>query len=190
MSSYHDLNMDWDCAYSLAKRIKYTLTNLGLDHIAQSGTILDIATGDGKLLTELSKLYPSARFYGLSWEDAAKRNNPEADIRGGLIENLPFEDSGITIATSFNIFDYAEESRSRLSGFDTGKVRIKESTFRLKELESEVYRVLKPDGLYIPMELKIGEYFSLENWKIFQERFEVLESHSPDIMLVFRKHGN
>jgi ubiquinone/menaquinone biosynthesis C-methylase UbiE len=44
----------------------------------------------------------------------ARERNPEADIRLGDLENLPFADGSFTAATSFNAVQYADDPRRAL----------------------------------------------------------------------------
>jgi len=172
-------NMDWNNAEGFAEAgIKHHLENIGLEHLAERGAILDIGCGDGKLLAELAKIYPNARFFGLSSDvEAAKRNNPEAEIRNGQFSSLPFDNASMDLAISSRIFDYAEEA----------KIGLYFQTFKIRELASEIYRVLIPGGLYMPLELMIDDYFSQEDWSFFNEHFKCLSSISPGQVKILQK---
>ena len=189
MGNFWDDNTTWDLARLLASDIGYIVERIiGLKPIVESGSILDIGCGDGKLIAELAKIYPKARRYGLSnrYDVAeARKNNPDADIKVGLIQNLPFENDLIQFATTSNTFDYAEESLGlRLE--DGTRLRIKPATFKLEDLAREVKRVLVPGGIYILFEGGFEDYLSLDTWAIFERHLEPLHKETSGFR-IFRK---
>ena len=139
------LNMDWDNARDFADYFQRILRALSLEHLLMGGSFLDIGCGDGKLIHEIAKLYPTTKYFGVDHDsnqvERAKRNNPDADIRQGYFHNLPFEDAIFTVASSDNIFSYARKGDRILSGEIP-------TTFRVEDLSREVYRVLKKGGVY------------------------------------------
>jgi SAM-dependent methyltransferase len=180
-------NMSWNSADAFVNAIGYGLHRLDLIDLIEDGTILDVACGDGKLLAKLAENYPKSRYFGLSSEIyQARENNPNADIRDGSIQNLPFPNGTVGIITSTNIFDYAEETRETMNANGKGR-RIKPSTFLLRDLVNEAHRVLRYGGLYIPIEDNIPRFFSQENWNYFNKGFDELETHSPETMKIFKK---
>lgn len=150
------------------EQIKKCLDALCIDPNMPEFNILDIACGDGKLLQELAKIYPLATYSGLSSEHVfAKARNPKADIRTGNVEAIPFPSSSKDLVISSWLYDYSVEF---------GWLR----TFRMSRLLEEVHRVLKPDGLYIPIEYNPQKYFRSEHQQFISDNFrDVSQEHPP-----------
>lgn len=117
MKSYTDQYMGWGAAESFAEGLQKSLSHIGQEHLATEGTFLDIGSGDGKLPAEFKKIYPNSKICILTFNiEAARNNNPDADIRNGDFEDMCFDDESISVATSFNIYDCAEECEKPYRG--------------------------------------------------------------------------
>lgn len=163
-----DIYSSWsDCRFD-AQYLKEVLEHCALEMLADGGSILDIATGDGKMLRALMETFPNARICGLTYNvDAARANALGADIRAGEIRDMPFDDRSIHVVTSALIFDYCIESRK------SNIPRVGEPTYTLAELASELARLLADGGLYFTTENP--EHFSPEDWAVFGRHFKRLE---------------
>ena len=89
----------------------------------QSGRLLDVGTGPGRLLLEMHKLNPDVKLYGLDISDAmvqlAKRNlaGIKADLRHGNIRRTDYESNFfdlITCTGSFYLWDRPGECLEEL----------------------------------------------------------------------------
>ena len=85
----------------------------------ESGKLLDVGTGPGRLLSEINRLNPGLELFGLdisaSMIRLARSNlqNIRADLRIGSIRHTGFESDFFTAVTSvgsFYLWDYPEES--------------------------------------------------------------------------------
>jgi ubiquinone/menaquinone biosynthesis C-methylase UbiE len=84
----------------------------------QSGRLLDIGTGPGRLLREVHRLNPVVELYGLDISDAMVRlatknlTGIKADLRQGNIRRTDYESNFFDVITctgSFYLWDYPEE---------------------------------------------------------------------------------
>lgn len=181
MENPFDGNMESGTNDTHAFVIQTLLRKYGVEDMASGGTIVDIGTGDGKLLAALSERYPDAQFFGVSTEPAkAKRNAPHAEIVNEDLKSLHFPDDFFTMALTCNIFDYASDHVRYGGG------RIKPGTYSFPELFSEVGRILVPRGLYVPVEEGRDAYFSPETKELFGSHFDPVGKPLEDIGL-FRK---
>ncbi len=177
-------SMDEGSARTLTGRIQRLLRELGKEYLIEKGAFLDIGTGDGSFLVPLSRLYPNARICGLTkprCEEEAKRKNPNAEIRVGYFQDMPFPDYSVAVAMSNNIFDYAKESTHMI-----GRKRCKNVTYSISELVRELKRVLVPEGIYVPGEYRLKNTLSEDGWKLFYTNFQVVPSSDPEDM-IFQK---
>ncbi len=85
----------------------------------ESGKLLDVGTGPGRLLIEINRLNPDLELFGLdisaSMIKVARDNlqNIRADLRVGSIRHTDYESDFFTAVTSvgsFYLWDYPEES--------------------------------------------------------------------------------
>jgi ubiquinone/menaquinone biosynthesis C-methylase UbiE len=85
----------------------------------ESGKLLDVGTGPGRLLIEINRLNPDLELYGLdisaSMIKVAQNNlqNIRANLRVGSIRHTEYESEFFTAVTSvgsFYLWDYPEES--------------------------------------------------------------------------------
>ncbi len=165
-------NMASETAYELAKAMKDGTSKLGLENKIRHGNIIDIGCGPGYLLMHLREFFPEAKYHGLTWDIDAKLNNPNAVIRIGQFQNLPFDTGSMDLVVSSNIMDYAEEADAMICG-----QRIVPVTFKLNELLKEVERILATNGHFAPCErLKMGKIFAPENLNLFEQFFRHLNT--------------
>ncbi len=143
------------------------------EHVAQhpSPSILDIACGTGDLSLEALRQIPSANITGVDlarpmldiFEEKASKANKKIVIEEGDVEALRFADNsfdGITI------------------GFGTRNFTNLEIAFK------EIYRVLKPGGIFINLELSKPRNFPMKQMYGFYSRFIL-----PIIGKTVSKHG-
>jgi len=162
-----------DISLESARVIARTLFDLTMGFEAsESRSLLDIGCGDGKVLKRLTELYPSGNFYGLSTKVAqARSNNPNAIIKEGRFQKLPFEDGLLDIVFGVDILDYAEEAEIPV---------IPIRTYKLQELLCNVHRVIKPGKHYIVVErFSIERNFS-QNLGLFSRYFTEVGSGKVD----------
>jgi ubiquinone/menaquinone biosynthesis C-methylase UbiE len=85
----------------------------------ESGKLLDVGMGPGRLLSEINQLNPNLELFGLDISAAmitvAQNNlqNMRADLRVGSIRHTDYESDFFTVVTSvgsFYLWDYPEES--------------------------------------------------------------------------------
>jgi ubiquinone/menaquinone biosynthesis C-methylase UbiE len=85
----------------------------------ESGNLLDVGTGPGRLLLEISRLNPTSELFGLDISDSmikVARNNLQnirANLRVGSIRHTEYERDFFTAVSSvgsFYLWDYPEES--------------------------------------------------------------------------------
>ena len=113
-------------------------------------TVLDIATGTGDLALQIGQKLPQAKVVGLDLSEgmlsvarkkAVQRELPGIEFVKGDSENLPFEDNSFdAITVSFGIRNFE----------------------RLEVGLAEIYRVLKPGGLFVILETSVPTKFP---WK-------------------------
>lgn len=162
-------DISWEGAYNLVRKLKDILSHLGIEELVQSGKVLDIGCGDGKLLAELSKIYANSKLYGLSSKvNQALPNNPKATIKDGRFQDLPFEDSLMSLVLGVDILDYAEEAQIPAAP---------QRTYKLEELLKNTHRVLQPRGYFISIErFELGINFSAEHLLSFDQYFARVDS--------------
>jgi ubiquinone/menaquinone biosynthesis C-methylase UbiE len=90
----------------------------------ESGKLLDVGTGPGRLLMEINRLNPGLELFGLdisaSMIKVARKNlqNIPADLRVGSIRHTDYESDFFTAVASvgsFYLWDYPEESLEEIS---------------------------------------------------------------------------
>jgi demethylmenaquinone methyltransferase/2-methoxy-6-polyprenyl-1,4-benzoquinol methylase len=142
-------------------------------HVAQTPSphILDIACGTGDLSLEALRQIPTANITGIDlarpmldiFEEKALKVNQKIVIEEGDVEALRFADGsfdGITI------------------GFGTRNFTNLEIAFK------EIYRVLKPGGIFINLELSKPRSFPMKQMYGFYSRFIL-----PIVGKTVSKHG-
>jgi ubiquinone/menaquinone biosynthesis C-methylase UbiE len=153
-----------------------------IDFVKPKMKLLDLACGDGLDLEYYKTL--GAEIFGLDASDKlveiARKRNPEADIKVGLFEKIPFEDSYFDVVLS----KYAIQTSEDMS-----------------PVFSEIYRVLKPGGImmylvthpfrqYLEKKEKITDYFEqkivdsniLNNSIIVKEPSHTLNEYLSDFL--------
>jgi SAM-dependent methyltransferase len=79
--------------------------------------LLDVGCGAGQALTLAAG--HDARVTGLDVAkpmiDVARERLPDADLRVGAIEDLPFEDGAFDVVTAFNVVQYAADPRAAVA---------------------------------------------------------------------------
>lgn len=101
-----------------------------IDFIGPNIKVLDLGCGDGLDLKYYKQL--GAQIFGLDASEKfvaiARSNNPDADIRQGLFENIPFEDNYFDAVLSKYAIQTSPDIAPVLSG---------------------IYRILKPGGIVL-----------------------------------------
>jgi len=143
------------------------------EHFVQnpSPNILDIACGTGDLSLEALRQIPSASITGIDlarpmltiFEEKASKANKKIVIEEGDVEALRFTDSSFDAITI---------------GFGTRNFTNLEIAFK------EIYRVLKPGGIFINLELSKPRNFPMKQMYGFYSRFIL-----PIIGKTVSKHG-
>lgn len=107
-------------------------------------TFLDLCTGTGDLAGILKEKYPQAKVIGIDFSekmlDIARKKHPNVEFLQADITNLPLEDESFDLCTiSFGLRNIENMEQS------------------LKE----IYRVLKPDGVFVNLDLgKPNKFFN------------------------------
>lgn len=143
------------------------------EHVAQtaSPSILDIACGTGDLSLEALRQIPSASITGIDlarpmldiFEEKASKVTKDIVIEEGDVEALRFADASFDVITI---------------GFGTRNFTNLEIAFK------EIYRVLKPGGIFINLELSKPRSFPMKQMYSFYSRFIL-----PIIGKTVSKHG-
>lgn len=137
------------------KAIRIVKDHLKTEH---SPKILDIACGTGDLSFEAIRQIPSAQITGMDlaigmldiFRDKAKIRNNAITILEGDVEAMPFSDNSFDAVTI---------------GFGTRNFTKLEIAF------SEIYRVLKPGGIFINLELSKPRVFPMKQLYTVYNRF-------------------
>lgn len=120
--------------------------------LQQPGSLLDLFCGNGLFLQKFRSLKPSWKLYGVDSNsyilDEARRNAPDCNFTLAHGPPLPYGDHSFEIVFAKKIMDYADSREEKAE--DSVRSRIFPVTFRFEELIKEVYKVLKPGGLYWP----------------------------------------
>lgn len=136
-----------DKNYWRDKRNKFLLNSFSLP---ESGNLLDLSCGDGKLLCKIQKLKPNLGLYGIdiSKEDIelAIKNNPRINFQQSQATSLPFPD---------NHFDIIICSMS-LHHYDN-----------LNQVIAEVKRVLKDSGKVYFMDIMPANKYTQKIYNAF-----------------------
>lgn len=143
------------------------------EHVAKttSPNILDIACGTGDLSLEALEQIPSASITGIDlarpmldiFEEKASKVTKDIFIEEGDVEALRFADASFDAITI---------------GFGTRNFTNLEIAFK------EIYRVLKPDGIFINLELSKPRSFPMKQMYGFYSRFIL-----PIVGKTVSKHG-
>ena len=127
--------------FGIHKRIKRNL----IKNIPSPVKILDLCTGTGDLAGFLKKEYPQSEVIGVDFSEKmleiARKKNPKINFIETDCTNLPFEDESFDLCViSFGLRNIENMQ---------------------KALE-EIYRILKPDGIFINLDLgKPNKFFNI-----------------------------
>lgn len=140
-----------------------------IDFIKPGTKLIDLACGDGFDLAHYQEL--GAKIYGLDASDEmvklAKDRLPEADVRQGLFESIPFED---------NYFDAVLSKYAIMTSAD------------MKPIFSEMHRVLKPGGIMMYLVTHpFRQYFEKRDEKGDYFKQEVVNSHILDMTITVKE---
>ncbi len=119
-------------AESIVKNMSEFLRLAGKDCLDGS-LVVDLGCGDGTVLHELKKLYPTARMAGVD-RNPRKRYN-DVEYKTALITATPLSHNSVGVVLSVNMSDYCGDS------------------FKVDDFFNEVDRILTPGGVYIPNDL-------------------------------------
>lgn len=135
---------------SLGSDLKWRKKVIQLVRDQKPESVLDIATGTGDLALQFAAVLPQAKITGLDLSEgmlevarkkATKQTHPQLDFVKGDSEALPFQDNtyeAITVSFGIRNFEHLEAG--------------------LKE----IYRVLKPGGIFVILETSVPTRFP---WK-------------------------
>ncbi len=119
-------------AESIVKNMSEFLCLAGKD-LLDGSLIVDLGCGDGTILHELKKLYPTTRRIGVDRNPLQRYNDVE--YRTALITATRLSNNSVGVVLSVNMSDYCGNS------------------FKLDDFFNEVDRILTPGGVYIPNDL-------------------------------------
>ncbi len=110
------------------------------------GRFLDLFCGKGYLLQGIAQDKPELEVYGVDGNAQAIADAHTICPTGHFIEQicppLPYDSDFFHIVCANNIMDYADTQRIVGNVFP--------ETFSFSELSAEIYRVLLPEGIYVP----------------------------------------
>jgi 2-polyprenyl-3-methyl-5-hydroxy-6-metoxy-1,4-benzoquinol methylase len=117
-----------------ALKVKYIL-----DHLPQAGTVMEVGSGDGKILRTLATQRPALRLHGC---DVRAWDAPDPGIEFRQIENgdLPYADGTFDAVLVVDVLEHVDDPAHVIS---------------------EIARVLKPDGRFVGFVPVEGEPRSL-----------------------------
>lgn len=125
-------------AETLATDISNPLRELNLMHLLDKGPFVDLGCGTGTLLEVLKERYPNSKLIGIDrysecLKEAKNHVSEDTLLFRGYLRDLPFKDNSISIM--FN----------NLSIF----VALYSNFGEHQNIAREIYRTLKPGGVYM-----------------------------------------
>lgn len=143
---FDSISKDYDklndiMSFGLHKRVKKDI----IKGLSSRESILDLCTGTGDIAGILKEKFPRSKVIGIDFSEnmleIAKSKHPQIEFIQGDCTNLPFEDESFDLCTvAFGLRNIPE----------------------LEKAVSEIYRVLKKDGIFINLDLgKPNRFFNL-----------------------------
>lgn len=112
---YYDATAEhYDGLHSIEKNPEHSRAmELGWPLFGQVGSVLDVGSGTGRSLCWLRERHPGVALYGVEPSaallDIAGRNLPDADLRQGIGERLPYADNSIDVVIATAIMHHADD---------------------------------------------------------------------------------